>query len=90
MGFGGPGVHPLALSPGGSRVVLGWDHHLASWSADGEQAAGTVEGWPKGVYGLAFAAAGETPGPRLRRWAGAHLAGPPSRVDGAASVRPEG
>jgi len=24
---------PVALSPDGSRIALGWDHHVSLWSA---------------------------------------------------------
>jgi WD40 repeat protein len=51
----GPGsMLPVALSRDGSRVAAGWDHHLRVWSADESEAPVTVEGLPKGVYGLAF------------------------------------
>ncbi len=45
---------PVALSPDGSRIALGWDHHVGLWSADESQAGVTVGGLPKGVYGLSF------------------------------------
>ena len=51
----GPGsMLPVALSPDGSRIAAGWDHHLRLWSADESAAPVTVDGLPKGVYGLAF------------------------------------
>ena len=51
----GPGsMLPVALSPDGSRVATGWDQHLRVWNADVSGAPVTVEGLPKGVYGLAF------------------------------------
>jgi WD40 repeat protein len=51
----GPGsMLPVALSPSGSRIALGWDHHLGLWSADESQSSVTIGGLPKGVYGLAF------------------------------------
>lgn len=45
---------PVALSPDGSRVALGWDHHVGLWSADESEPGVVVDGLPKGVYGLAF------------------------------------
>lgn len=51
----GPGsMLPVALSPDGSRVALGWDNHVGLWSADESQAGVTIDGLPKGVYGLSF------------------------------------
>jgi len=44
----------VALSPDGTRIAIGWDHHVGLWSADESQPAVTVEGLPKGVYGLSF------------------------------------
>ncbi len=52
---GGSGsMLPVALSPDGSRIALGWDNHLGLWSADESAPAVTVDGLPKGVYGLSF------------------------------------
>jgi WD40 repeat protein len=51
---GGGGMLPVALSSDGSRLALGWDHHLALWSADEAQSPVVVAGLPKGVYGLDF------------------------------------
>ncbi len=51
---GGGGMLPVALSLDGSRLALGWDNHVALWSADESQAPATVDGLPKGVYGLSF------------------------------------
>jgi len=45
---------PVALSPDGSRIALGWDHHVGLWSADESLPGVTIDGLPKGVYGLAF------------------------------------
>lgn len=45
---------PAALSSDGSRIALGWDHHVGLWSSDETQARVTVDGLPKGVYGLSF------------------------------------
>ena len=45
---------PVALSPDGSRIALGWDHHVGLWSADEAVPGATIEGLPKGVYGLSF------------------------------------
>ena len=70
----GPGsMLPVALSRDGSRVALGWDHHVGLWSADETQAAVTVEGLPKGVYGLSFShdgrlLAGASADGRVRVW----------------------
>ena len=51
----GPGsMLPAALTPDGSRMALGWDHHTVLWSADESQPGVSVEDPPKGVYGLAF------------------------------------
>jgi WD40 repeat protein len=51
----GPGsMLPVALGPDGSRIALGWDHHVGLWSADETQAGVHVAGLPKGVYGLSF------------------------------------
>jgi WD40 repeat protein len=51
----GPGsMLPVALSPDGSRIAFGWDHHVSLWSADESQPGVTIDGLPKGVYGLAF------------------------------------
>jgi WD40 repeat protein len=51
---GGGGMLPVALSPDGRLVAVGWDYHLALWGPDEETPAVTVDGLPKGVYGLAF------------------------------------
>lgn len=51
---GGGGMLPVALGPDGSRLALGWDNHVALWSADESQPEATVDGLPKGVYGLSF------------------------------------
>lgn len=51
----GPGsMLPVALSPDGSRIALGWDHHVGLWSAGDAEASATIDGLPKGVYGLSF------------------------------------
>jgi WD40 repeat protein len=51
----GPGsMLPVALSPDGSRIALGWDNHIGLWSADESQPGATIDGLPKGVYGLSF------------------------------------
>ncbi len=44
----------VALSPDGSRLALGWDNHVALWSADETEPPAIVADLPKGVYGLAF------------------------------------
>jgi len=51
----GPGsMLPAAITPDGSRIALGWDHHVGLWSADESQPDVLVDDLPKGVYGLAF------------------------------------
>jgi WD40 repeat protein len=70
----GPGsMLPAALSPDGSRLALGWDHHVGLWSADESQSGVTIDGLPKGVYGLAFShdgrlLAGAAADGRVRIW----------------------
>ena len=70
----GPGsMLPVALSPDGSRIALGWDHHVGLWSADETQPGVTVDGLPKGVYGLSFSPdgrllAGAAADGRVRIW----------------------
>ena len=70
----GPGsMLPVALSPDGSRIALGWDHHVGLWSADETQPGVIVDGLPKGVYGLSFAPdgrllAGAAADGRVRVW----------------------
>lgn len=54
LATGKGGMLPVALSPDGSRIALGWDNHIGLWSADEEQPAATIDDLPKGVYGLAF------------------------------------
>ena len=51
---GSGSILPVALSPDGSRIGLGWDHHVGLWSADEAVEGATIEGLPKGVYGLSF------------------------------------
>lgn len=51
---GGGGMLPVAVNMDGSRLALGWDNHVALWSADESQPPAVVEDLPKGVYGLAF------------------------------------
>jgi len=64
---------PVALSPDGSRIALGWDHHVGLWSADEAVAGASIEGLPKGVYGLSFShdgrsLAGAAADGRVRVW----------------------
>jgi len=54
LGSGPGSMLPAALTPDGSRIALGWDHHVGLWSADETQPNVTVDGLPKGVYGLSF------------------------------------
>jgi WD40 repeat protein len=51
---GGDGLWPIALGPTGNRIALGWHGHVGLWGADEDGPATTVDGLPKGVYGLAF------------------------------------
>lgn len=51
---GAGSIWPVALSPDGSRIALGWDHHVGLWSADESEPAAVIDGLPKGVYGLSF------------------------------------
>lgn len=51
---GAGSILPVALSPDGSRIAVGWDHHVGLWSADEAVPGATIEGLPKGVYGLSF------------------------------------
>ena len=54
LGTGPGSMLPAALTPDGSRIALGWDHHVGLWSADESHPDVSVEDLPKGVYGLAF------------------------------------
>ena len=71
---GAGSILPVALSPDGSRIAVGWDHHVGLWSADEAVPGATIEGLPKGVYGLSFShdgrllAAAAADG-RVRLWA---------------------
>ncbi|HSL12533.1 MAG TPA: WD40 repeat domain-containing protein [Actinomycetota bacterium] len=49
-------VVPVAASPDGTLLAAGWPRHVGVWRADAEDdvPAVTVDGLPKGVYGLAF------------------------------------
>ena len=42
---GSGSILPVALSPDGSRIALGWDHHVGLWSAD-EAVAGRDDRGP--------------------------------------------
>ena len=55
---GGPGVLPMAVSPDGSNLAIGWDHHVGVWSASSDESEVVVAGLPKGVYGLSFSRSG--------------------------------
>jgi WD40 repeat protein len=59
LGSGAGSMLPTALTPDGSRIALGWDHHVGLWSADESQPEVTVDGLPKGVYGLSFSHDGQ-------------------------------
>ena len=54
LGGGSGSMLPIALTGDGTRIALGWDHHVGVWSADESQPDVTVDDLPKGVYGLAF------------------------------------
>lgn len=54
LGSGAGSMLPIALTPDGSRIALGWDHQVGLWSADESHPEVSVEDLPKGVYGLAF------------------------------------
>lgn len=54
LASGAGSMLPVALTPDGSRIALGWDHHVGLWSADESHPAVVVEDLPKGVYGLSF------------------------------------
>jgi len=60
LGSGGGSMLPTALTQDGSRIALGWDHHVGLWSADESQPEVIVEGLPKGVYGLSFSRDGRS------------------------------
>ena len=70
----GPGsMLPVALNPDGGRIALGWDHHVGLWGSDESRPGVTIEGLPKGVYGLAFShggrwLAGAAADGRVRVW----------------------
>ena len=50
----GATVVPVAPSPDGALLAVGWAHHVGLWRADADEPAVTVDGLPKGVYGVAF------------------------------------
>ena len=53
-------VVPVAPSPDGALLAVGWAHHVGVWRADADEAAVTLDGLPKGVYGVAFSPDGST------------------------------
>ena len=70
---GAGSILPVALSADGSRIAVGWDHHVGLWSGDEAVPAATIEGLPKGVYGLSFShdgrlLAGAAADGRVRVW----------------------
>jgi WD40 repeat protein len=54
MEIGKGGMLPVATSPDGSLVAIGWEHHLGVWRADEDEPAAMLDGLPKGVYALDF------------------------------------
>ena len=58
LGNGSGSMLPVALNRDGTRVAVGWDHHVGLWSADESQPEVVVDGLPKGVYGLSFSGDG--------------------------------
>lgn len=56
----GPGVMPIALSPDGSQIAMGWDNHVGLWTSHDEAPAVVIDGLPKGVYGLEFSHSGSS------------------------------
>lgn len=50
----GGGWVPLAVSPDGRLLAIGWDHHIGVWTAPADDPAIVVGDLPKGVYSLDF------------------------------------
>jgi WD40 repeat protein len=55
LGRADASVVPVAIAPDGTLLAAGWAHHVGVWRADRDDPAVTIDGLPKGVYGLAFA-----------------------------------
>jgi WD40 repeat protein len=49
------GMLPVATSPDGGLVAIGWEHHVGLWRALEDEPVATIDGLPKGVYALDFA-----------------------------------
>jgi WD40 repeat protein len=54
IGVPGGGWVPLAVSPDGRFLAVGWDHHVGVWTASGADPSTVVGDLPKGVYSLDF------------------------------------
>lgn len=52
--IGPGGLLPIAASPDGSLIALGWEHHVAIWQALEDDPVVTIDKLPKGVYALDF------------------------------------
>ena len=48
------GMLPVATSPDGGLVAIGWEHHLGVWRAIEDEPVAMIDGLPKGVYALDF------------------------------------
>jgi WD40 repeat protein len=48
------GMLPVATSPDGGLVAIGWERHVGLWRAIEDEPALTIDGLPKGVYALDF------------------------------------
>jgi WD40 repeat protein len=54
MEVGAGSMLPVATSPDGSLIAIGWERHVGLWRADEDEPAVTIDGLPKGVYTLDF------------------------------------
>lgn len=52
VGLGG--MLPIASSPDGGLLAIGWEHHVAIWRATEDDPVVTIGDLPKGVYALDF------------------------------------
>lgn len=50
---------PVALSPDGALMAVGWDHHVSVWSAAATGPLAILDGLPKGIYSLDFSPEGD-------------------------------
>jgi WD40 repeat protein len=48
------GMLPSAVTRDSALIAVGWERHVGLWRADEDEPAATVDGLPKGVYGLDF------------------------------------